>query len=857
MAEKITKDMESFINAIIVSMKTDRATGIEDYLLCGMADGYNYNGRLTPKIFFDNFHVKPAKLNRIRANLDVTANYRKAIKELLASLSSEQENFIILSGPAGSGKSTFISGFPHIANKYATKSTEKVKTIRMDCAASACGSSYNDVSMKFPMGQLIQIYENYYIELQKERNKKWKETYDWLLRELNRAVSLYKGNNRGYAGKFITFLHSQGITNANKSLTWVNNTKTQTVSLIDRQYAISLLTLLLASKIASTENREKFIVFFDNLEMYIYHTDQPIFGYISIARDIHSLFTELPCILGTTVDSVFTAKGYMTHFTFALCLRTSTRSEGVECLTDGVPNQWEREEARIINLPTYDFSPQAIQNKLQFLQKHKSLTPYYNDVYNYIQPLYDINPDEPIDDDVAIFSSNHYFPFNNCNYRIVIITLEQVAKYSKELKSLDDILKDAKQMRFSEEIRNYIKNGRRMIATRSRYEFLHDQKYLDQLGIANFGEEHRQSNVRAVLNYIFFKTTCTTTSQERKNTVSFWELKNDVRLIESKSFQDIADVVIALGPISCNKIREEALRKWGALINITGISPCTNISDELKTALSEDELARNIHVALTPAGKDYVLNESKQFEYFLFRITDMKGNRQYKPLFSYLQLESAEEAVDAISKVYNAVKSYAEDFSMDCPNIQNCELTDCKECFDKNPTLCMTVIRAFDFFSIIRQHINYIDRYRCVYISNLRYTASHGKSQFASNFLLNTIHEINIKLVNLISDFIQLYDRMETRLKAFEMNNGSLYNHILDISPEIADKIESSDIFPYYHLPSGNSFSSYPFKWGSVDLTEVFDTAKGNDIMPFGEPIKRVYQIMDDIYERKMHDLYG
>lgn len=857
MEQNKTTDLQSFINAISTSMKIDRTTGIEKYLLCGMADEYNYNGRLTKKIFFDNFYVKPNDLNRTCTYKSMRKKYNNAVRELLVSLDNKQENFLILSGPAGSGKSTFVMGFPQIIKSPSFNNHKKgrnINTIRLDCASSS--ATYNDVSMKFPMEQLICAYNEFSTKMTKD--KAWEEKFDWLLNLLSMAEQ--HSNNNSYANRFVDFLISNQITCALTSKNWINSNNEKNISVADRQFAIALLILMLSCKISvenSNKKEDNYIIFFDNLEMYIYHTDQPIHGYVSIAKNLNSLFSELPNIIGVDIDPIFTGPGYMTHFSFVLCLRTSTQNEDIEYLSfDGIPNQWSDDKVRRINFPTYDFSPYAIQNKLIFLQTHEELKPYFNEVLSYVKPLYDIDINKPIDDDLVSFSSNYYFPFNNCNYRIVVITLEEVVKYTKELAKLEDILNNTKSASSRSSIINYIINGKRMITTRSRYEFLHDQGYLEQLGIANFTDEHRQSNVRAILNYIFFKGNCDKKDFERAGRVNFLSLKKDVRPLQYKSFADIADVVIALGPISCNRIREEALRKWGALIDISGIDHEKGIIEGLKDALTEDDQAAQIQISLTPAGKDYVLHESKQFEYFLFRITDDKGKRIYKPLFSYLQFEDVQNAQEAISQVYSAVESYIGDFDMDCPVSGTCELKNCEKCFSEDPMLCMTIIRAFDFFSIIRQHINYIDRYRCVLITNLLHKANRGQDHFEFSDLVE-INKINCNLIDLLAKYMGLYDRMEVRLKAIEMNGDNLYNHILNIVGGIVDYIGSNDIIPIYHLPSKNNLSGYPFIQGSKSLDEVFARAKQNALSRSSEQIKRIYQIMDEVYENVSNNLWS
>lgn len=193
---------------------------------------------------------------------------------------------------------------------------------------------------------------------------------------------------------------------------------------------------------------------------------------------------------------------------------------------------------------------------------------------------------------------------------------------------------------------------------------------------------------------------------------------------------------------------------------------------------------------------------------------------------------------------------------MDCPSLENCELKDCRECFAKNPTLCMTVIRAFDFFSIIRKHIDYIDRYRCVLIANLLRIQNHNRNHFSVDWTAVTeIWEINCQLVDLLVKFIGLYDRMETRLKEFEINRGNLYSHILNVSKLISCKIDSNDIMPYYHLPSGNVFSDSRFGQDSSSMNEVIERAKQIDVIHFAKPTKRLYHIMDEVYAETLSNL--
>lgn len=828
--------LAEFIDAVKRSIEDNLKTGIEKYLLCGIPAGYNYNGRLTPEIFFKHFHVKPSELSSITDNEDVGYLYNKATAELLESLANPKENLVILQGPAGSGKSTFVSGFPNIINDVAAMKKERpsVQTIRIDCASDT--SRYHDTSMQFPMRLLINEYADFYSAMQ--GNEGWWKQYDRLLDELCHVDPAYTGASRGYAGAFVDFIRSGKISCAEKSLAWMRHIPDKNLEYQERQHAVSLFILMLACKIAAENDAQKYIIFFDNLEMYIYHTDQPINGYAYITENLRTLFSELQAICRCADSEVFTQKGCMTHFTIALCLRTTTRSDVNYLHTDGIPNHREDETARVIDLPTFDFAPVALQKKLEFLQEQEALTQYYDSVQEYVKSLYDIEPHEPIDDDLATFSARYYIPFNNCNYRIAMLNLGEVSKYGEDLAYLDQLLR---QCRVLPHIKAYGINGKRMFALRSRYEYLRCKGYLQPLGIEDFkpSSEHMQSDARKILNYIFYREGI---SGRR---VNFFDIKQHIQLDQKKLFEDAADAIIALGPVSCNRIREEALRKWGALVNISGINAAQDIGQTLKMAMKDDKLAKEIILELTPAGKDYVLNESKQFEYFLFRITDDDGNSRFKPLFSYLSVEDVDTAVEAISEVYAVILDYVKKFDVDCPKKLCYDLRHCTNCYADDPVLCMTMLRAFDLFSIFKLIVDYIDRYRCVLIASLLQNVNRG-------YELSAVKRANEKLLKYLTKFIGLYDIMEECLNTHEFNGKTLYKYLLQITGAVVDATRYHIIWPYYYslyLPQNKENKCYPFKSGSANFIRVVEIAKRIDAdLSAQGPTTRIFEIMDRVY---------
>lgn len=101
-------------------------------------------------------------------------------------------------------------------------------------------------------------------------------------------------------------------------------------------------------------------------------------------------------------------------------------------------------------------------------------------------------------------------------------------------------------------------------------------------------------------------------------------------------------------------------------------------------------------------------------------------------------------------------------------------------------------------------------------------------------------------------DFLE---RDDSQWSVFQVQTEKYFSHILNVSKLISCKIDSNDIMPYYHLPSGNVFSDSRFGQDSSSMNEVIERAKQIDVIHFAKPTKRLYHIMDEVYAETLSNL--
>lgn len=807
--------LQTFIDDVKVTLNGFGNDGIIRYLLSGMADGFSYGGDLSSDLFFHHFYVPVEQLIEQHRKLDIlSANKAGNLKsdyigDTLRKF-EKTHSLYTLQGPAGSGKSTLVNYLVYTVNR---KSNNHFELIHIDCALDR---GMYDAEIHFPVNKFVEKYKD--ADKAMRKDPEWENHFSTILYRLNHT---YLELNNGFLRYFFSNIRRSSTFSSNDCLQWVVSLQDKKLNLYERSSLLAFLLILYLSKM---EDKKKYVFFMDNLEMYIYRSDQPVQSIKTSLRDIDSLFIKLSA--NSAFKEFFTVNSFVNTFVFVLCLRTATRITEEKTLYIGDAVHDGEFIIENLDIPSYDFSVRAIHKKLKFLKQH--LPEELGTVTSFIDPLYKISPEKKIDKDSLAFSQRYYIPFNNYNYRIAIRNLESVSKYREEIGVLNDFLKKIPQKK--EFLKNFAINGNRMLVYRSRYEHLQQNGFMEALGITNVKATHFPSNTRHILSFIFF--------YERLNgqKVSFNELNRLVCLTNyaDSGFKSIAEAVSIFGPTSTSLIKEESLRRWGALVEISGIHDIHELQRELETM----ENTENVSVYLTPAGEDYVINESKQFEYFVSRIIDNDSPR-YKPLFSYLSIDTVENAIavikDVLSQVRNAVRSL--EWHPEC--LRTCDIKNCPKVFSQRPRVCTRIIKSYEMFAVIKMYMDYIDRYRVVLVTKLCWELS-DRSSPDNNLSADAIIKINNKLLGLLEQYNACYDSIEqilsnvmTQEKHSDGHELNLYEYILQITQAVIEVTHYRIIYPqYYWRIFGETVKTgyYPYKTMNGGFSRIISMAQITEI---------------------------
>lgn len=315
------------------------------------------------------------------------------------------------------------------------------------------------------------------------------------------------------------------------------------------------------------------------------------------------------------------------------------------------------------------------------------------------------------------------------------------------------------------------------------------------------------------------------------------------------SFKKMSEAISALGPTSTSLIKEESLRKWGALIEITGMPDIRDLQTKLETMRDTS----NVLISLTPAGEDYVINESKQFEYFVSRIL-CNGKPRYQPLFSYLDINSVQEAITVINNVFEQVCNAV--MSLGCNEMcqNDCHFRSCPYVFSDNPRVCTMMVRAYEMFSVIKMYMDYIDRYRVVLITKLSCDLLCDDLS-DSDFSRKVIIDINKSLLYLLEKYNGAYDTAEEILSRIKFKdaprNGccfNLYDYILQITQRVINRTGYRLIYPQYYwrnFDNSNKNGKYPYKTKGngfkriIKLAEIDDINNNTVVLPLAEIMRQ------------------
>lgn len=817
-----------FIKEIKSRANRDDWNSVSEYLLSGLAAKRNYNGALTPEIFYKNFYALGINSNQV----DYELTPQKAIKKIVVAR-QKQHNVLLLTAHGGSGKSIFIHLLPQLFKEYNLPiDTDKTIVVDIDFEAYSSMNWWET---------FLAAFNNFITRDNKTReisnlNLFWK-ILEKHLKRCVRKNSVINLNDRKRTAINAIFNKVLNQIQNNKSI--CNNPPliftTDTLGTPERlneelnttiEAVFILFIFMLISKdiyciykdasclpsIFDYSNLvNNYFINFDNIEVY------DTMG----VKKIQDIIKETLLLCHDelmNIDNTGCLYNYFRQFYTVVCaMRTSTFSLSSEILYDG-QNTTEEYSAQHISISYNNFFQQAILKKFNYLKKlNLTKTALYKNIELIINFLFSKKTiqenearlgkeEETIDSEsnnlLKVFIEKNYVAFFNNDIRRAVVNLirafdcndkSAIIKNLLRTNNTDD-LNGARQIIFREVFNNV---GRDVFA---KFGF-------EQIPIKSRQEKY--SVTRLILAYIKWHKIAFPQHQISLQEILAQALELHRYKETNYTVEHIADWIYTISNVVASKSHgisminkdtnhyELISKKWSSLIkfdrNITkeglygAINQYFNVDKKDNIEIDEYNI-QNIFVDLTPAGECAINYVSVQFEFFSCRL-----NATLLPLYCYTNFpESLQDLLDCLNDVYDSIDRYSRGMLTLCPcyySKADSKYPSCcsyKNKFNgRNIITCGYFIRLQEVYSLLRQTIAYIDRYRLHTISK------HTDKDIEINILENIKKYCELyDLTNNCSQFVDEQSVFDN--SCLNTSNTILHNYFMRINNIYGNIIEDS-----------------------------------------------------------------
>lgn len=734
-------------NALVKFIKTNmnQESFIFEYIRSGLSADINLNGRMTVDVFSKHFLVNRPAEEEQKYNNIVGQLFKDPLK-----------NMLCVQSDGGSGKSVFL----HTLYKRDEKRSSKYNytNIFFDLA-------YLHMNTLAKEELLFQRLKKEYRQMSlgdiggSQYHSEWRKNFLGKTEEL-RNVNL---PDDPYLFKLIEF--QDELNSAIDSLLpkhdlddWyigfsrrIHEMKSQMQSKNVFFVIMLLLYILILDSRPTPSKEERFVFIFDNIETY----DNGENTY-RIARFIQSCHS----FIKATLLEIGLRDNFFKKFTFVTVLRTSTFVSFGSLQT----SIWGQNKY-IIHLKYVDFTVEALLKKLKFLEEIPSIkeSVLYNSLFTLLSLLI---PKKEIvsylttgkDDllEIKHYASHQLLPMFNNNFRNAMEYLYHAVFCSDYHVSIKEYLQDidSNKLYYSNAI-----NGVRMIIFRYIFDEFKHNGYFRDIGFPDLHGIEDHSMTRMVLAYLYW------------DNVSFCATHPDLahykgvtldKLVNTFRFFCEADKLYGiLYGLSIytkrNPQRWTAINAWGNLLNYETEGTAVDedvLNQEIHTCITgaSSTNAENIYVRLSSAGICFTRYFIRSFEFLQSRNMNLE---ETKPLFL---LNEKGEIATCLSGIRVIINNCIEKLLSSCE--KSCDL--CKgsqsDCVFKNKHMsasnqfsifsCSLFIRCQECIDLIRESMDYIDRFRVTIVMN-----THD-------------HELNNMLLDQITTFYKLFDSVRNKLYA-------------------------------------------------------------------------------------------
>lgn len=778
------KDIVPFVEKILDSK-------VSKYLKSGLSRKDNYDKTLTPEIFLKYFYVERKDSNE-KDELGI-------IKENINKLfENHAYNVMAIRSFRGSGKSVFVNILAHTYS-------DEYKIIKVDLEQGEYEYE-NTILFSNIMFELKSFIEKEIYKTNIYQDDRYSKIYQKLIEQISHQERITRKffvvddkyyleeiwdkfntgnqaeNNTYYTydvydaparKKFITDTEINENSAKRKAVIYFYLVLTISAMLSKELYnnGYSIKNLRISGNDLRQAISNKYLFIFDNIEAYNMNRADTVYQFI---KNIH-------LALQKTFEYLEIEELFFTKFECIIALRTRTAI----ALYDQ-----QRADENIIfkayDLGTPDIFDSVLLAKYKFLydldyisQGWLRSTQLYSSVEHicrFFFPKAEIDKylknNEGLVENKKVFITKKFAPFFAYDFRRmskeVATVLDSSNQYSERVKFLLD-------SNNPEGI-----NGARMILFRLVFDdFVHEGVF-NAFGFSQLDGKKTHSISRSILLYLFYN---------RQEKISLEELlRVFVRIYKDKP-REFSNSFWCLSQFNdkSENTTIPPIEIWGNLLEFKNAKKTISESSLFDLVehffkkpssayqLNEKKIA-DIEVNITETGKCFISYISKQFEFFASR-----SLTTHSALFAFeiTNKDSVDNVVSYINDMYMAIKAYATAMIRNGKKIcqyfggklkSNCPIG---KSVVQNERHCSFFQRAQEVWGLLKEIINYIDRYRLFVIYEI-------KNQTEIESPLELIKYFNEKILNEIKKFSNLLS--EQRAYALQMNCSSPISNLVKVN---------------------------------------------------------------------------
>lgn len=749
-----------------IEKNAEQRSFVDEYIKVGLAGDNNFNDKISPELFLKHFFVE-------RSN-DDEQKYKRTITELFGSYT---HNMLCLQSDRGSGKTVFLKTIAYRYAEITKNSRYHYNTIIFDF------SNINDKSVT-KESVIFQKLKKIYRRIMKDSVPGWRNSFVEKLQELEMIEFPTSGLMFNLNDFELELKDAVQLLAPSDNLDdWYYGYSKRVEQIKNKADKNILFILLLTFYLLALESmpdtsikkdgktkQNRFVIVFDNIET---------FDNGEMAKKISDYVQKCHGFIQKIYGELNNKDTFFTTFTFVLSMRTSTFLPFGNQHT----NLWSGEKY-IKRLKYYDFTIEALIKKIIFLKRIKN----YKDSYLFktlVNVLSIMIPRrtifESIESDTAILSHEKYFatyrylPLFNNNYRraMEMITGALTNDSTCELYlQLLGMLSGRQRVSYD----NLISGIRKMII-RHIFDDLFSNGYLSTIGFKGLTGGEESSMTRMILEFLYWSeirhlaNSPATEFEGVEISKLIWVFKHFC------TKECLANTLYDLS-IYVNRSRERAnaLYAWAYLIYYRKLD--ADLSDEefkriIYSIFESPNHTIKLHdmrfepsqikVKLSDAGMCFVQNYMRDAEFLMARNKD-----EYK-LSALYSLTSTEEIQRYISLLFDIISNCIKKIIIKGEKVCKLYGNNKERCvfevhrYDFDVMQCSLFIRYQECLDMIRESIDYLDRFRLSYyerkgdnnvnsmiLENIK--AFYGLYTTVNNYLL----ECDCK--NKIESFIKMWN---------------------------------------------------------------------------------------------------